>query len=242
MTESTTAGYIPCMGVRHWSSCLAVMVAALGACNSTDRILVDRCFILVAEVTPTNPFLHVGDTATMRVTFSHVAPECLPPDTTAAGLRWISGTPAIIAVDSVLGRLTAVRPGVTQIMVVPAGSGGVLGTTFASVLEPPSADSLISLVQNNTTDSATVVLEDASGAVVRSVTLAAATSTCWNTALSDSVRYRASLYLPSATSIGAKWVMHGALAVSHTWRVAIDPQGSAMPTLDLAGLSPDRGC
>ena len=87
--------------------------------------------------------------------------------------------------------------------------------------------------------------QDAAGAVVRSVTLAAAAATCWNTALSDSVRYSASLYLPtqpSATPIGAKWVLHSALAVSHTWRVAIDPQGSALPTLDLAGVSPDRGC
>ena len=221
------------------------MMAVLGACNSTDRILVDRCFILVAQVTPANPFLHVADTVTMRATFSNRAPECLPPDTTAAGLRWISGVPDIIAVDAGTGRLTAVRPGVTQIMLVPAGSGGVLGTTFASVLEPPSADSLISLIQNNTPDSATVVLEDASGAIVRSVTLAAARSLCWNTALSDSVRYSASLYLPgqpSATPIGVKWVVHSALSVSHTWRVAIDPQGSAMPTLDLAGLSPDRGC
>jgi hypothetical protein len=181
----------------------------------------------------------------MRATFSGAAPECLPSDTTAAGLRWISGVPAIVAVDAVLGRLTAVRPGATQIMLVPAGSGGVLGTTFASVLEPPSADSLISLIENNTPDSATVVLEDATSGVVRSVTLPAARSTCWNTPLSDSVHYSASLYLAaqsSATPIGAKWVAHSALAVTHTWRVAIDPQGSALPTLGLAGLSPDRGC
>ena len=245
MTESSIAGYITSMGIRRWSCCLA-MLTALGACNSTDPILADRCFILVAEVAPAGPRLQIGDTVTMHATFYHnVAPACLPPDTTAAGLRWISGTPAIVAVDSGLGRLTAVRPGVTQIMVVPAGSGGVLGTTFASVLEPPSADSLISLIQNNTPDSATVVLEDAGGAIVRSVTLASARSMCWNTALSDSVRYRASLYLsgqPSATPIGSKWVVHSALSVSHTWRVAIDPQGSALPTLDLAGLSPDRGC
>jgi hypothetical protein len=219
------------------------MLAVLAACNSP--IIVDRCFILVAQVTPADPRLHIGDTVTMRATFSHDAAGCLPPDTTAAGLRWVSGVPAIITVDERLGRLTAIRPGISQIMLVPAGSGGVLGTTFASVLEPPSADSLISLIQNNTPDSATVVLEDATGAVVRSVTLAAATSTCWNTALSDSVRYSASLYLPAqpiATRIGAKWVVHSALSVTHTWRVAIDPQGSATPTLDLAGLSPDRGC
>ncbi len=221
------------------------MLAVLGACKSTS-IIADHCFILVAQVTPPDPRLQIDDTVTMRATFYHdAAPACLPPDTTAAGLRWISSNSATVAVDAELGRLTAVRPGVTQIMVVPAGSGGALGTTFARVLEPPSADSLISLIQNNTPDSATVVLQDATGAIVRSVTLAAARSTCWNTALSDSVRYRASLYLPaqpSATPIGAKWVVHSALSLSHTWRVAIDPQGSATPTLDLAGLSPDRGC
>ncbi len=234
-------GYVPCMGIRPWSARLAAILAVLGACKS-DR-MIDNCFILVAQVTPAAPRLNLGDTVTMHATFyPDAAPACLPPDTTTAGLRWISSNSATVAVDARLGRLTAVRPGVTQVIVVPAGSGGVLGTTSASVLEPPSADSLISLVRNNTPDSATVVLEDATGAVVRSVTLAAATSTCWNTSLSDSVRYRASVYLPGATPIGAKWVGHGGLAVSHTWRVAIDPQGSAMPTLDLAGVSPDRGC
>lgn len=231
-------GYITGMGIRSWSSCLVALLAVLAACESSTRI-VYPCSQLVAEVTPDGPRLQLGDTVTMHATFFHdAAPGCLPPDTTAAGLRWVSGVPAIIAVNSTLGRLTAVRPGATQIILEPAGSGQVLGTTVANVLEPPSADTLISLIKNNTPDSATVVLEDATGAVVRSVTLTAATSVCWNTALSDSVRYSASLYLPaqpSATPVGAKWVVHDALAVSHTWTVAIDPQGSAMPTLDLAG-------
>jgi len=227
-------------------SCLAAMLAVLAACRSSDAVNPDHCFILVARVSPAEPILHVVDTVTMHATFSHdVAADCLPPDTTAAGLQWVSANPAVVSFDAGLSRLTAVRPGTAQIMVMPAGAFRVLGTTFASVLEPPGADSLISLVENNTPDSATVVLEDANGAVLRSVTLAATSSTCWNTALSDSVHYSAQVYFPaqpSATPIGAKWVVHVALAVSHTWTVAIDPQTSGLPTLDLAGVTPDRGC
>jgi len=144
-----------------------VMVVAAAACRSSDVINPDRCLIFVAQIDPAAPVLQLGDTVTMRATFSHsVSPECLPTDTTAAGLRWISSEPAAITVDPTAGRLTARRPGWAQIMVVPVGGGRVLGTTFAKVLEPPSADSLIS----------------------------------------------------------------------------VDPQSSSLPTLDLAGVTPDHGC
>jgi len=147
--------------------------------------------------------------------------------------------------DSGLGRLTAVRPGVTQIMVVARGVGGSAGHDLRKCARATQRDSLISLIQNNTPDSATVVLEDPGGAIVRSVTLASARPSCWNTALSDSVRYRASLYVSgqrSATPIGAKWVVQFRLSVSHTWRVAIDPQGSALPTVGPRRLEPGSGC
>ena len=227
----------------RWSAPCAVLIATASACRSSDIINPDHCFILVAQLQPADPALHLGDTVTMRATFSQsVAPECLPADTTAAGLRWISSDPASIALDQVTGRLTGLRPGWAQIMVVPVGSGRVLGTTFANVLEPPDADSLISLVANHTSDSAIVILKDATGGLLRTLTLAAFGSTCWNTALSDSVQYSAQVYLPSTTTIGTKWVVHGALAVTHTWRVTIDPQSSTVPTLDLAGVTPDQGC
>jgi hypothetical protein len=230
----------------RWSASCAVLIATAAACRSSDVINPDRCFILVAQVDPAAPVLQLGDTLTMRATFSHnVSPECLPSDTTAAGLRWISSDPASITVDPAAGRLTALRPGWAQILVVPIGGGGTLGTTFAKVLEPPGADSLISIVANHTADSATVVLKDATGGILRTVTLGALSSTCWNTTLSDSVQYSAQVYLPApsgATPIGTKWVVHGALAVTHTWHVAIDPQASTLPTLDLAGVTPDHGC
>jgi hypothetical protein len=229
----------------RWSAACAVLIAA-AACRSSDVINPDHCFILVAQVDPAAPVLQLGDTLTMRAKFSHnVSPECLPSDTTAAGLRWISSDPASITVDPAAGRLTALRPGWAQVLVVPIGGGRVLGTTFAKVLEPPGADSLISIVANHTVDSATVVLKDATGAILRTVTLGALGSACWNTTLSDSVQYSAQVYLPAdsgATPIGTKWVVRAALAVTHTWRVAIDPQSSTLPTLDLAGVTPDQGC
>lgn len=230
----------------RWSAACAVLVLAAAGCRSSDIIRADHCFILVAGVVPAGPVLQIGDTMTLRASFSpNVSPDCLPRDTTAAGLRWISSDPAALTIDPVAGRLIAQRAGWAQIIVEPVGGGGVLGTTFAWVLEPPGADSLISLVANLTSDSGTVVLEDATGSVLRTVTLHAAGVTCWNTPLSDSVRYSAQVYLPGtsgATPLGAKWVVHRALASTHTWQVNIDPQTGALPTLDLAGITPDRGC
>jgi len=231
----------------RWSAACAVLVpAAVAACRSSDIIRTDRCSMLVADVEPAGPVLQIGDTMTLRASFfPDATPDCLPRDTTAAGLRWVSFDPAALTIAPVVGRLTAQRPGWAQIIVEPVGGGGVLGTTIASVLEPPGADSLISLVANLTSDSATVVLEDATGSVLQTVTLHASGVTCWNRPLSDSMRYSAHVYLPGtsgATPIGAKWVAHRALASTHTWRVNIDAQTGALPTLDLAGITPDRGC
>ena len=218
---------------------------AAAGCRSSDIIRIDRCFIVVAHVVPAEPVLQIGDTMTLRASFSpNVSPDCLPRDTTADGVRWISSDPAALTIDPVAGRLIAQRAGWAQIIVEPVGGGGVLGTTFAWVLEPPGADSLISLVANLTSDSGTVVLEDATGSVLRTVTLHAAGVTCWNTPLSDSVQYSAQVYLPlsGATPIGTKWVVHAALGATHTWLADIDPQSGALPTLHLAGVTPDRGC
>ncbi len=234
----------------RWSVVCAVLMAVAAACRSNDLIRVDECFILVAEVVPEGPVLQIGDTVTVHAAFfPNPSGACLPPDTTAAGLRWISSDTDAISIDPVAGRLTGRRAGWAQIIVVPRdggpGGGRVLGTTVASVLEPPGADSLISLVANLTSDSATVVLNDATGTTLRTVTLRAQGVTCWNTPLSDSMPYSAAVYLPGqsgATSLGAKWVVHRAFASTHTWQVHIDPQSSGLPTLDLAGVQPDRGC
>ena len=231
----------------RWSAACAVLVlAAAAACRSSDMFQTDRCSALLADVEPGGAVLQIGDTMTLHASFfPNAAPDCLPRDTTAAGLRWVSSDPGALTIDPVAGRLSARRAGWAQIIVEPVGGGGVLGTTIASVLEPPGADSLISLVANLTSDSATVTLEDATGSVLRTVTLHASGVTCWNTPLSDSVRYSAQVYLPGtsgATPIGAKWVAHRAFASTHTWRVNIDAQTGALPTLDLAGITPDRGC
>src|SRR5256885_15285973 len=95
----------------RWSAPCAVLIATASACRSSDVINPDHCFILVAQLQPADPALHLGDTVTMRATFSQsVAPECLPADTTAAGLRWISSDPASIALDQFTGRLTGFVP------------------------------------------------------------------------------------------------------------------------------------
>jgi hypothetical protein len=233
----------------RWSIPCAALLAGAAACSSDVFPPVDRCFILVARIVPEGPVLDIGDTMTLRASFGGRTGECVPADTTPAALRWIAEQPGAITVDSVSGLLTAHRPGWSGIIVVPRnggpGGGPVLGTTAASVREPPSADSLISVAANLTADSVTVALSDASGAMIRTVTLAAGRSTCWNTPLPDSMQYSAAVYLPgqsSATSLGAKWVVPRALAFTHTWQVHIDPQSSGPPTLDLAGVTPDRGC
>ena len=232
--------------MQRWSVPCAVLVAATAACRSES--VVDRCFILVARVVPDSPVLQVGDTLTVHAAFGGRS-ECTPADTTPAGLRWISSDAGVISVDPFSGRLTARGPGWAGIVVSPRdgapGGGPVLGMTSASVLEPTGADTLTSFVANLAADSATVTLYDANGALLRSATLPVHGVACWVTPLSDSIRYSAQVYLPGhsgATSLGAKWVVRKALASTHTWRVTIDPQSSGLPTLDIAGISPDRGC
>src|SRR6266545_4825646 len=103
----------------RWSAARAVLVSVVAACGSSDVINPDRCFILVAHVEPAAPVLQLGDTVTVRASFfQSAAPECLPSDTTSAGLRWISSDTGVISVDAAAGRLTARRPGVVQILVV----------------------------------------------------------------------------------------------------------------------------
>lgn len=236
------------MTLRLSAPCAVLL--ALAACQSSDVMInPDRCMILVAQVIPDGPVLQIGDTMTLHATFGGRSGPCTPADTTPAGLRWLALDSGAVAVDTVTGLLRAHRPGWAQIIVVPRGGppggGRMLGTTVASVLEPAGADTLTSLVANLTSDSATVVLSDAVGTTLRTVTLAAQGATCWITALSDSMQYSAAVYLPGqsgTTSLSAQWVVHRAFASTHTWQVRIDPQSAGLPTLDLAGVTPDRGC
>lgn len=232
--------------MTRWSVPCAILVLATAACQP-DRIQADWCLVLVAQVLPERPALQVGDTLTLHAAFGGRGP-CTPADTTAAGVRWWSSDTDAIRIDRFSGRLTGRRPGWAQIFLSTRDSGAgnrLLGTTEASVLEPPSADTLTSLVSNLAADSATVSLYDANGTLLRSVTLPMQGVACWITPLSDSVQYSAQVYLPGhsgATSLGAQWVGQTVLPLTHTWRVTIQPQSSGPPTLNVAGISPDRGC
>jgi uncharacterized protein YjdB len=120
---------------RYLVSSLALTAAACNAGGDSKIDMVDRCFILVAQVSPALPHLQVGDTVTMRAAFfQNVSPDCLPSDTTAAGLRWVSTDSAALPIAAVTGLLTARSVGTSQIILTTAHSGGgVLGTTFATV-------------------------------------------------------------------------------------------------------------
>ena len=224
---------------------LAVLGVAAAACSSTAiPENPDRCFILVAAVSPASSLLDIGDTLTLHAAFNG-APDCLPPDTTAAGVGWSSTTPASVVIDPVTAHVTALSPGWSEIYVHPIASQAVLGLAWVDVREPASADTLISIIQNATPDSATVILEDATGSVVRSETVGANGALCWNTALADSVRYSALVYFPTAPSgiqSTGSWVTHTALSVTHTWIITVSTTAPSTPTVHAQGVTPDRGC
>ena len=238
--------YIVCMrrsrGFRP--SYLLAVLGAVAACSNPANPRPDHCFILVADVSPAFSVLDIGDTLTMHAAFNR-APECLPPDTTAAGVRWPSTTPASMVIDPVTAHVTALSPGWSEISVHPVASQERLGLTWVSVREPASADTLISIIQNATPDSATVVLEDATGTVVKSQTVGANGALCWNTSLADSVRYSALVYFPTAPagikSTGA-WVTQRALSVTHTWIITMTTTAPSTPAVLAQGVTPDRGC
>jgi hypothetical protein len=229
---------------RFLPSYLLAVLGAAAACGDPANPLPDHCFIFVAAVSPAFAVLDIGETLTMHAAFDR-APECLPADTTAAGVRWSSTTPASVAIDPVTAHVTALSPGWSEIYVHPVASQETLGLTWVYVREPASADTLISIIQNTTPDSATVVLEDASGTVVRSQTVGANSALCWNTALADSVRYSALVFFPTAPagikSTGA-WVTKRALSITHTWIITVTTTAPSTPAVLLQGVTPDRGC
>ena len=195
----------------------------------------------LALVSPSFPQLHIGDAVTMRATWdAGVARDCLPPDTTAAGLWWWAWPEGIVTIDSTTGRLTALRPGLGMIFRSQKGDSGALGGTRVGVFEPPGADSVVTIIRNRTGDSAWVVVEDASGTTQRAQTIGPHDSTCWVTPLSDSVRYSVTIRPPpqpvgsDSTMVG--WLTHLALEFDHAWFI-----GVSSGSVGIYGQNPDPG-
>ena len=101
----------------------------LGACES-GPVNVDRCFIRLAVIEPDPAVLRTGESVVLQATLA-ASRECLPPDATPASLRWSAANPAIAAVDSLTGQVTALQQGATEVLLgtartrTPLTSGGV---------------------------------------------------------------------------------------------------------------------
>jgi hypothetical protein len=113
---------------------------------------------------------------------------------------------------------------------------------------PANTNALTSVILNRGQDSAIVVLEDATGAVMRSQTIPAKDSACWTTALSDSVWYNVGvwvgngIYFPFANgSLNGAWVSHVALQQTHEWIVTVDTLNGA-PIASVGGVTPAHTC
>ena len=93
------------------------------ACDRTNPVSggVGECPLNNALLRPSEPRLHIGDTLTMHATSWVRRAECLPPDTTAAGVWWWSER-AEVAIDSTTGHLTAMRPGFGAIFLSERGT------------------------------------------------------------------------------------------------------------------------
>jgi len=92
----------------------------------------DRCFIVVASVTPNAPVLVPPDSVRLAATYNPVAAECIP-SVPASELVWRSADPAIASVDLVRGIVTAHAPGVVQVSAYAPGGSTVLGSALVKV-------------------------------------------------------------------------------------------------------------
>jgi len=106
---------------------------ASAACNGADRIITDRCFVIIATVNPNNPTMHVGDTLRLHAAFTGPA-ACWPADTTAAALRW-SASESTVHIDSLTGLVSALSAGNGDVQVRGATTGP-LGSTVVNVVAP----------------------------------------------------------------------------------------------------------
>ena len=106
--------------IRRHSLWLVVPCVALLRCDNytTSTSAVPDC-PNVALLRPVDPRLNLGDTLTMHV--ASWASRCLPPDTTAVGVRWRTPDVGVVAIDSMTGHVVAIRPGLGLIYLSPAG-------------------------------------------------------------------------------------------------------------------------
>jgi hypothetical protein len=187
-------------------------------------------------VAPDGAFLHIGDTLTMR--WSVAFPQCLDAkDTLVANRRWrVAQNAGVVAIDSLSGHVTGVRPGWTDIVL----TSEALGSATLQVLEPLGADSVFTTIRNLLGDSATVVLKGANGTSLRSQTVAAGGWTCWVTPLSDSLGYSAVAYPQAgADSLGFGTWTNPLLTYEHVFIVTLyAAPGAAM---NVGPVSPDPG-
>jgi hypothetical protein len=95
----------------------------------------DRCFILVASVTPNTPVLVPSDSVHLAATYNDVSADCLP-SVPASALVWRSADPAIASVDSLRGEVTAHAAGLVQISAYAPGGSSVLGSASVKVSAP----------------------------------------------------------------------------------------------------------
>lgn len=119
---------------------MALACAALGmvACqneSATPDRNPDRCFILVASVTPNTPVLAPTDSVRLAATYNDVSADCLP-NIPASALVWRSNDPAIASVDSARGEVTAHMAGQVQISAYAPGGSSVLGSASVKVSAP----------------------------------------------------------------------------------------------------------
>jgi uncharacterized protein YjdB len=110
------------------------LVACQGGSGTPDRNP-DRCFVLVASVTPNTPVLTPADSVHLVATYNDVSADCLPP-MPASALVWRSSDPAVASVDSLRGEVTAHAAGQVQVSAFVPGGSAVLGSTFVKVNAP----------------------------------------------------------------------------------------------------------
>ena len=124
--------------IRRTSFALGCALLGIVACHndsaSPDRNP-DRCFILVASVTPNTPVLVPSDSVRLVATYNDVSADCLP-SIPASALVWRSNDPAIASVDSARGEVIAHTAGQVQISAYTPGGSSVLGSASVKVTAP----------------------------------------------------------------------------------------------------------
>ncbi len=121
--------------VRFTTWALGCATLGIFACqkeSATPSRNPDRCFILVASVTPNAPVLVPSDSVRLAATYNDVSADCLPA-VPASALVWRSADPAIASVDSLRGEVVAHAVGVVQISAYAPGGSSVLGSASVKV-------------------------------------------------------------------------------------------------------------